>query len=210
MEATNISSLGFKFPNKKRQQTTAYHIFPHSDGRCPLHAFNVTTSHFMNRPGSKRRLIVTDGSEGDQSRIADMLTSTRGTIWDMVKYYMEGATISFNDNAVAVVVYKRISDHFEYHLKAARTHNNYTPPPIEEMEALSEFAMGIRPIAKIADPDLDRKAKPTLARGWFGNRISFSRAEPVEVEEQPDHELETAARKLDSVQQYLETIGYTL
>lgn len=206
MRSSSLSSMGFKKVDSKRSNNTAYYIFPHSDGRAPLHPFSVSNTHFIKRPGSKRGLLVTDGSEGDMKRIADLMVPTLGTIWDMVEYFVQGAQIKFADPKVALEIYKRINDHFNHHALQARSQMHYQPPPMDEMQYLSEFAMGIRHIAVEADPDLDQDKKPTLAHGWYANRVSFTRVEET-AQRKPEYELATAARKLDAIQAYLASIG---
>lgn len=207
MKPVSMKRPGITFHNNDRSQSTAFYIFNHRDGRTPTHLFEVSNAHFIRKAGTKRSLIVTDGSTDDANRIADLMTPVYGSIEDMVDYYHDGARISFPDYQTAVEVYKRIQDHFDHHLKQARGSKHYTAPPIEDMVKLSDFAMGIRNIALMADPDLDQTKRAALQSAFFGSRPSFSRDDVLAPVKKPEAELNTPATKRDAIERYLDSIN---
>lgn len=172
--------------------------------------FGLSNPHFVARAGRMHTSIVTDGTTEDMNRINEQQIPTSGTVVEMIELFIEGATISFPEPRIAKIAYERILAHLDVHIKAAREDKMYEAPDPEFFQYMTEFAMSIRGIAMVADPDIDNPgAKKSFRRTHMAlPRFSDAIRQMQETEEQAAEEVVPAPlRRLDSVERYLRMIG---
>lgn len=174
--------------------------------------FGLSHPHFVARAGRMHTSIVSDGTVEDMNRINEQQIPTSGTVLEMIELFVEGATISFPEPKIAKIAYDRILAHLDIHIKAAQQDKMYEAPDPELFQYMTEFAMMIRGIAKIADPDLDNpNAKKSIRRAHMAlPRFSDSlrrMEEESREEEVKDEEVPAPLRKLDAVERYMRLIN---
>lgn len=200
MRATTAKASGFNIIKKSFvEKDTADYIFS-EDERLP---FMVSNKNFTARNrGLHRPTVGTHQSQDQMEWFAAQLVPTAGTIWLMVEYFVEGATISFPSKTTAKTIYNRISEHFSAHIRAQRTDKMYVSPDPEDFRAMAEFAMAIRTLAVDADPNIDKPKFSNPADG-FRVRPTFSKSIIEETAKPAAKPLE----QMDIIERYLERYG---
>jgi hypothetical protein len=193
-------------PKKVRNKSTAYYLFD-KDYQV---LFNLDHASFRARNKTLNISIVSDGSEDDMTRLTGEMIPTGGTIMEIVDLFGDGASISFNSNAIAADVYKRIVDHLEFHLREMRTDVMYIPPPVEDLQTMSEFATVIRPWAKEHNTDIDHTVVSSEMRSALPVRPSFSYAllKTEEAAEDKPAEVPKSLSRMDTIERYLERLEH--
>lgn len=115
--------------------------------------FKVNFSHLRMSNRMDDAPVVHSGRD-DYERIVDDLVSTRGTVMQIVDYYIAGATVQLTPE-VAEMCYTRIENHIGAHIRAMQSSKHYQMPNIEDFRQMTDFAMGIRELAMVANPQLD-------------------------------------------------------
>lgn len=140
---------------------TAYWIFD----PAVLFQYQVTASHLKMSGGMGNLPIPYDGTNRDMNRITSELITISGTIWKAVTFFVDGASIDMSSETAAKM-YTRITAHIAKHLELMRTERGYMWPDRQDFDSMSEFAMAIRTMALVANPNLD-SAK--VRAGIFSN-----------------------------------------
>lgn len=200
MRASSAKASGFNIVKHSYvEKDTSEYIFSDNE-RLP---FMVSTSHFTAKNKALHRPTVGSHQGQDQMEwFASQLIPTAGTVWQMVEYFVEGATISFATKNTAKVIYNRISDHFSAHIRAQRTDKMYVSPDPEDFRKLAEFAMAIRTLAVDVDPDIDKPKFSNPADG-FRVRPTFSKS-IVEEKAKPTAK---PVEQMDIIERYVERYG---
>lgn len=134
MRATAIPGLGKAIADRK-ERGTAYFLFEPSQ----LHPFSVDMAHFrMRNAANSDPLISTPGVSLEE--LSRRMVNVHGTIISMVDYYMDGAHLDI-ETPTAVVIYDRIEDHIDAHMRAMNTVIGYDiGGTFEVFEQLGDFA----------------------------------------------------------------------
>lgn len=200
--STSVQSLGFVFaPRKAKSNSTAYYIF---DKEASL-MFSVNCAHFRAKNHQLSVPIITDGSAEDLNRVTNEMIHTQGTVMEMVDLFVDGANLRV-DAKVAAEVYRRISNHLDAHLRELKTNPVYEPPPVDDFRNMAEFALAVRIVALDADSNIDNISINNFHNFMFSRPSMFNRDEIVN-----GGNSQNAAKvvdKMDSIERYLEMIGY--
>lgn len=201
MRTSSLENMGFGFKRRTDAaipKTTAYYIFD----RAEKHMYQLDAAHFRAMNGRMGDSIIGATSALDVEAAAAEMISTGGTIWDIVTQYIEGGSITFQEPAVAVKIYKRILKHLEAHLQEMRTNISYDAPELDDFRQLAEFATAIRPYAMMNDPELDKTASSNALGGFMGNRPVFRAADPVSAPKKAA--IPKSVRTLDAIERFME------
>lgn len=210
MQSMPIQRSGFHkaAPKKARNKTTAYYLFD-KDYQV---LFNLDHASFRARNKTLNVSIVSDGTDEDMTRLTGEMIPTGGTIMEIVDLFADGASISFNSNAIAADVYQRIVNHLEFHLRTMRTDIMYVPPPGEDLKTMSEFATIIRPWAKEHNTDIDHTIISSEMRSALPVRPSFSysllKTQENAAEVPVEAETPKSLSRMDSIERYLEKLEH--
>jgi hypothetical protein len=199
MRSSTAAESGFKIPKRKYiERDTADYIFSKDEQLN----FNVDTAHFRAKNRSLHRPTVTSNPvEEEMNWIANQPVNTYGCVWDMVEYFIDGATLGFNDKSIAEIAYKRILDHFNAHIKAQRSDKMYMPPDIEDFRMMGEFATAIRTIVVDINPLID---KPIFANPLDGLRVRPTFSKSIMEEKKEEGVVAKSIEQMDIIEQYME------